>query len=217
MVEKLQPDDYSFSLDHRKPGLFDARNRKMGVLTLVFGGLIKESKVLERTIFPDRTLYSKLKLKGRDISILNFHSLTGVGYKNAKGNNFASIAEFLHTTKDLDFFCCDANEPNIDSFDINEVEFWWPKGNGKFASLIFGNNKVHHLKDPVHISPNFFEKLPVSYFTGNTPRRYDYIYISDNWITKSFKFYYEESKIASSDHAIVIGKFKEERPVYNIL
>lgn len=206
LIEGLQPDNYSYSLDYRKPGLYDGKNRKMGVLTLVFGGQIKESNVLERTIFPDRTLYSKLELNNKKVSILNFHSLTGVGYKNAKGSNFASIAEFLQKTDDLDFFCCDANEPKTDSFNLDELEFWDPKGRGKYASLIFGNNKVHKLVDPV-VSENIFKELPVSYYTAGTPRRYDYIFKASKWKTESFNFYYEDSKKASSDHAIVIGLF----------
>ena len=206
LIEGLQPDNYSYSLDYRKPGLYDGKNRKMGVLTLVFGGQIKESNVLERTIFPDRTLYSKLELNNKKVSILNFHSLTGVGYKNAKGSNFASIAEFLQKTDDLDFFCCDANEPKTDSFNLDELEFWDPKGRGKYASLIFGNNKVHKLVDPV-VSENIFKELPVSYYTAGTPRRYDYIFKASKWKTESLNFYYEDSKNASSDHSIVVGVF----------
>ena len=207
LIERLQPDNYSYSLDYRKPGLYDGKNRKMGVLTLVFGGQLVESSVLERTVFPDRTLYSKLEFDQKSVSILNFHSLTGVGYKNAKGSNFASIAEFLQKKTDLDFFCCDANEPRTDSFISDEIEFWDAKGRGKFASLIFGNNKVHHLVDPVK-TDKIFEELPVSYYTGGNPRRYDYIFKSPTWITEGFNFYYKDSIKASSDHAMVVGSFR---------
>lgn len=51
LIENLQPDAYSYSLDYRKPGLYDGKNRKLGVLTLVFGGQLVESSVLERTVF----------------------------------------------------------------------------------------------------------------------------------------------------------------------
>ena len=206
LIESLKPDNYSYSLDYRKPGLYDGKNRKMGVLTLVFGGQIKESNVLERTIFPDRTLYSKLEINNKKVSILNFHSLTGVSYKNAKGSNFASIAEFLQKTDDLDFFCCDANEPKTDSFNLDELEFWQPKGRGKYASLIFGNNSVHELTDPVK-TENIFKELPVSYYSAGIARRYDYIYKAFKWKTEGINFYYEDSKNASSDHSIVVGVF----------
>ena len=128
-----------------------------------------------------------MRIEGESVSILNFHSITGVGYKKAKGANFASIAEFLHTTTDLDFFCCDANEPQVDSFDVNDVKFW--KANRKEASLIFGKNKVHHLCDPVQTDSLLFDTLPFSYMTGKSARRYDFIYKSDRWKTMRLDFY----------------------------
>ena len=207
LIEILAPSDYAYSLDYREPGLFDGKNRRMGVLTMLFGGEIEESKVLDRCVFPDRTLYTKMRIDGESVSLLNFHSITGVSYNKAKGANFASIAEFLHEMVDLDFFCCDANEPQVDSFDVNDVKFW--NTNSRETSLIFGADKVHHLSDPVQTDFQLFETLPFSYMTGKTPRRYDFIYKSDKWKTKRFNFYYDESIEASSDHAIVVGLFNK--------
>lgn len=210
IIDSLQPTDFSYSLNYRKPGIFDGKNRMMGVLTLLFGGRILYAEVLNRSVFPDRTLFSKAIFDNKHISLLNFHSLTGVSYKKAKGSNFASIAEFLYLHKDLDFFCCDSNEPKSDSFNIDNLEFWDQKVNGKGASLIFGKTKVHNLSDPVKSSLLLFSELPASYYTGKTSRRYDYIFVSDRWETESFNFYYEESIKASSDHAMVAGIFNEK-------
>ena len=207
LIERLAPSDYAYSLDYRTPGLFDAKNRRMGVLTMLFGGVIEEAKVLDRTVFPDRTLYTKMRIGDESISLFNFHSITGVGYKKAKGANFASIAEFLHETVDLDFFCCDANEPQVDSFDMNDVKFW--KTNSKEASLIFGKDRVHHLTDPVQTDPLLFDTLPFSHITGKNKRRYDFIYRSDRWSTNRLDFYYDESIEATSDHAMVVGLFNK--------
>ncbi len=208
LIERLAPSDYAYSLDYREPGRFDGNNRKMGVLTLLFGGKVEEANVLDRSLLPDRTLYTKMRIGEESVSILNFHSITGVSYKVAKGSNFASIAEFLYEKKELDFFCCDANEPDVDSLDVNEVRFWNPNGNGMKASFIFGKGRVHHLSDPVQSVELGLEALPFSYMTGKTPRRYDFIYKSDRWITKSLNYYYNESVEASSDHAMVVGVFR---------
>ena len=205
LIERLAPTDYAYSLDHRKPGLYDAKNRRMGVMTMLFGGVIEEASVLNRTVFPDRTLYTKTRIGEESVGLLNFHSITGVGYRHAKGANFASIAEFLHETVDLDFFCCDANEPQVDSFDACEMKFWNP--NSKATSLLFGENKVHHLTDPVQTDPLFFDTLPFSHITGKNKRRYDFIYRSGRWTTKRFDYYYSESVEATSDHAMVVGVF----------
>ena len=76
LIEWLAPSDYAYSLDYRKPGLFDGKSRRMGVLTMLFGGEIEEVKVLERTVFPDRTLYTKTRIGDESVSLLNFHSIT---------------------------------------------------------------------------------------------------------------------------------------------
>lgn len=207
LIERLAPSDYAYSLDYRKPGLFDAKNRRMGVLTMLFGGVIEETKVLERTVFPERTLYTKMRMGDGSVSLLNFHSITGVGYQHAKGANFVSIAEFLHETIDLDFFCCDANEPQVDSFNANEMKFW--NLNSKATSLIFGKDKVHHLTDPVQTDLLNLETLPFTHITGKTRRRYDFIYRSGRWRTKRFDFCYDKSIEASSDHAMVVGQFNK--------
>lgn len=73
------------------------------------------------------------------------------------------------------------------------------------------NNKVHQLIDAVTSSPEIFKELPVSYYTRNIPRRYDYIYKSDKWTTKNLIFDYDNSKSASSDHAILVGDFEERQ------
>lgn len=205
IIESLNPTDYAYSLDYRKPGRFDKKNRRMGILTLAFGGKVENAKTVDRSVFPDRTLYTTILFKQIKVQILNFHSLTGVGYKKAKSSNFASIAEFLHDENNLDFFCCDANEPKVDSFEIEKLEFW-NKGKPS-VSLIFSSNKVHMLKDPVKSKRDQFDKLPYSYKTGKTFRRYDYIFKSEKWITKKITYLYDESIQASSDHAMVIGKF----------
>jgi hypothetical protein len=60
---------------------------------------------------------------GRMLSILNFHSLTGVDYKKAKFSNFATIAEYIVENPELDFFICDANEPKTDGLDDEKLAF----------------------------------------------------------------------------------------------
>jgi hypothetical protein len=144
--------------------------------------------------------------EGGNINILSFHSLTGVGYKQAKSSNFASIAEYLSETE-LDFFCCDANEPKIDHPDISKIEFWNNGDRGKFPSLIFGENKVHQLEDSYRCQNNTPDRPAVSYITGKTNRRYDMIFNSKQWRVESLQYLYQESLEASSDHALVVGKF----------
>lgn len=206
ITENLKPSDYRFSLDSRQPGKFDAKNRKLGVLTMTFGGKITNSHLIDRSVFPERTLVAEVKFSDLQIKVLNFHSLTGVGYKAGKSSNFATIAEYLNEN-DIDFFCCDANEPRTDSFDIEKLEFWDNGDKGKYPSLIFGKNKAHNLNDSLYSIKEGFQELPVSYKTGPTFRRYDFIFNSENWIVDSLDYLYDLSRKATSDHALVIGKY----------
>lgn len=208
LVNILKPTDYSFSLDIRPPGKFDGKNRKLGVLTMTFGGKIIDSHLVARSVFPERTLVTKIKYSNnQNINILNFHSLTGVGYKKSKASNFASIAEYLEKNN-LDFFCCDANEPKTDSFQIENLEFWDNGNKGKYPSLIFGVNKVHDLDDSVYSIVDKTTELPISYKTGKTFRRYDLIFKSKKWAVKKLEYMYKEGIEATSDHALVKGKYK---------
>jgi len=210
----LKKSDKAYSLDLRKPGRYEGRNRAMGVATFAFGGKIVQHDLVHRSVFPERTLFSTIQFKKRKISVLNFHSLTGVDYKKAKSSNFASIADFIAEKGfTLDFFTCDANEPQIDSLDDNKVEFANNRDKGFNASLIFGKNKVHALCDAykIHIQKSKLRirtnPLATSHVTGGNHRRYDFIYCSNKWDVKNVSYPYKESVRASSDHSIVIGDF----------
>lgn len=215
LISILQPQSSAYSLELRKPGLYDGKNRKMGVATYVFGGDILKSEVLSRSIFPDRTLFCSINFENRIVSILNFHSLTGVDYKKAKSSNFASIAEYIINKEDnLDFFVCDANEPKIDSSDDDKIEFFDNKDKGLNAGLIFGKNKVHKLNDAYkkYINENGLQAdtipLAVSYvISKKLNKRYDHMYSSKSWMVNNVRYPYQDSIDASSDHSSVIGDF----------
>lgn len=206
IVKALHQTDYAFSLNIRRPGRFDGKNRKLGLLTMSFGGKITEFHLIERSLFPERTLFTSIKFGGEEIHILSFHSLTGVGYKRGKSSQFASIAEYLYDNK-VDFFCCDANEPSNDSFEISELEFWDNGDKGKYPSLLFGEEKVHRLEDSLYSVKDRLTELPISHRTGKTLRRYDFIYKSRDWKVEKLEYDYDGGVEATSDHALVIGNY----------
>jgi hypothetical protein len=213
IVSILNPDGVAYSLELRKAGKFEGKNRRMGIATYVFGGELVNHELVARSTFPERTLYSTIGFGGKDISILNFHSLAGLDYKKAKSSNFASLADFIDGNY-MDFFTCDANEPKVDSMNDDEIEFFDNKVNGGKASLLFGKDKAHSLNDALkihivntgvvgHLSP-----LAVSHVISRRfKRRYDHIYCSEKWKIKDIQYPYEESIEASSDHSAVIGDF----------
>jgi len=210
----LKPLSSAFSLDLREPGKYEGKNRSLGVATLSFGIELCSFELLNRSVFPERTLFSKLKYLDCSLFVLNYHSLTGVDYKKAKSSNFATIADFMEQNDNiLDFACFDANEPEIDSMNVDELKFWDNRDKGYNAGLILGKNKVHCLEDSyvrflkmknVHIETN---PLTTSHKTGENMRRYDYILSSKKWSPCYIDYPYESSLIASSDHSIVVGDF----------
>ena len=215
-LEKSLTDNAAFSLDYRIPGVYEGRNRKMGVATLLFGGSIERASLLDRSVFPERTLITEVKMGERIVRNFAFHSLTGVDYKKAKSSNFASIATFLASNGDIDFFSCDANEPKKDSIHDGQLEFYDNRDKGRNASLLFGKDKVHGLTDSYkECSKRTVRNLSdgFTYITGKVRRRYDHVYHNPKWKVVFAESLYQESTEASSDHAMVICDYsmKNER------
>ncbi len=212
LQETLQPGGAGFSLQYRRPGRYEGRNRQMGVATFTFGGTLAGQALVSRSVFPERTLVTSASFEEVSIKCLNFHSLTGVDYKKAKSSNFATLADFL-ADADLDFFACDANEPESDGLLGDQMKFFDNRDKGRCAAMIFGASPVHNLKDALKTRLRTQNKtvntvpLAVSHITGGKARRYDHIYHSDLWSVKNVSYQYDAGISASSDHAIVIADF----------
>lgn len=208
LKEKVS-DMAAFSLDLRKPGMYEGKNRKMGIATLVIGGEISTTELLDNTVFPERSLLTKIMFGNKNIMNLTFHSLTGVDYRKAKSSNFASIASYL-SLNTIDLFTCDANEPKVDSFDDDLIECFNNCDKGDKAGLLFGKNRIHDFIDSYKYyakSNNFELHTGYSYITGKNFKRYDCIYGNKKWIIEDSKCYYEESINASSDHGMVVTDY----------
>ncbi len=208
----LSPSDSAFSLDFRAPGYHEGKNRALGVATFLFDGKIEKSRILERSLFPERTLFVEARFGDVSIKSLNFHSLTGVGYKHGKASNFASIADFMAENK-MDFFSCDANEPMVDSIEIGDVRFFDNGDNGRCAALLFGSDRIHALDDVWRrfalTQGDFPGTPPISYIINQkVKKRYDFIYSTSQFSTMEVQYLLEVSLLATSDHALVIADFE---------
>jgi hypothetical protein len=216
-IEKNIDYNLYYSLNLRKPGKYDAKNRKLGVLIGLSKNLeVKKCNLVKRSLFPERTLFVSFKYNKREVSMLGFHSLTGVDYKKAKSAQFYSIVEFIEKNN-LDFLCFDANEPKKDTYNIKDIEFFDQKGDkGKAVSLILGENKIHKLNDSFRLSitknkEKYFKRSPLEtsfIVTGGIEKRYDYIFSNYSWKITSLEYLYKEAILAGSDYALVLGDFK---------
>ena len=221
LVDFLNPRSSCFSLDLRRPGNNEGKERGTGIAVLGFGLPIVSFELMDRAVFPEQTLFVLLSGAFGRIRVAAFHSLTGVGYLKAKASNFASIADYLQLHgAELDFLCFDANEPRQDSMDVDKVVFSTrDKGLVKRMALIMGSQKVHDLSDSyVEYLRSRGEvvtrdPLAVSYKTGTSKKkqvekRYDYIMQSRRWRVTNCEYPYDESIAASSDHSAVIADFE---------
>lgn len=209
---QLSASDSVFSLNYREPGPYEGKNRALGVATFLFGGMIHDSFLLNRTLFPERTMLVDAVFDACKIRAINFHSLTGVGYKHGKASNFASIADYM-AEGNVDIFSCDANEPMVDDIDVNKVVFFDNGDKGRCASLIFGKDKVHQMEDVWRAyqkaNGDLSVQYPVSYIINSkVHKRYDFIYASSKFHPMNVEYQLEESVKASSDHAMVIADLK---------
>lgn len=222
--------ELAYSLDFRQPGAFDGINRKMGCLIGGMGELRASNPgVLARTPFPDRTAFSDLLLDEWLLKCLCFHSLTGVGYKQAKTAQFIGVAEYLHQYRGQPFICCfDANEPEIDHVEMQKMKYFNQDGDqGRGAEMILGPKPVHRMKDAYRIwldmhpelladlkqkqadmdsSQLRYLPLAVSHLvSGKYPKRYDYIFVSEHFRVIHAEYRLEEAIRAGSDHAMVVA------------
>ncbi len=211
----LAADSVLYSLHLRPRGKHEGRNRALGVAVFGFNLTTVSCSLVDRSVFPERTLDVTFYLNQESIRILNFHSLTGVDYKKAKSSNFASLADHLQSNPDIDFMCFDANEPRIDSLLAEKREFYDNRDRGVKAALLMGAKPSHNLHDALvqymlsHGETEDKNPLAKSFITGKTSRRYDHVYAHTSWQVESIEYRYDDAIRYTSDHAVVIGLFSK--------
>lgn len=208
-----------YSLYYRKPGLYDTKSRKLGIMILISKSMtIKYANVLERTLLPDRTLYVEAEYQGNLLKILGLHSITGCQHGKAKEIQFYSFAEAVDEIHP-DIVGIDANEPQIDHFDLSQMKFFdnYNKGNG--CKTFFERLDAQALVDSyiVHYNPVNYEKgkpLITSHIIkrGNKEVRYDFLFINTSKFDVLNSYYcLSDSLKAGSDHAAILSKLDKRR------
>ena len=203
----------AYSLDIRRPGTHEGGNRQLGVMVLASSHFqIEKKEVLDRNIFPERSLSCKLDYNGDPITVLGIHSITGCGYKRAKTAQFLSLADYVASEK-YDVIFIDANEPDIEGLEQKDnVYFSQINDNGIGARTFFDTLEKHNYfdcyRDICHIK-NYVRGKPltISHIIQNSKkeRRYDFLFRKDNWKTVSAKYDYDNAVAAGSDHASILA------------
>lgn len=203
-----------YSLSYRIPSKYDTDSRKLGVAILISKDIVvKNAKVLDRTLMPDRTLMIDATFNNIPLRVLGLHSITGCQYKKVKEIQYFSFAEAIDTYKP-DIVGIDANEPQIDYYDISQMQFFdnYQKGNG--CKTFFETLEQNALVDAFVKDYDKSKFVEGEYLTtshiikrGNKKVRYDFLFIN----RKKFSDYlceyeYEGAVCVGSDHAVIIAK-----------
>ncbi len=199
-----------YSLIHRPPSKFDTKSRDLGVVIMTSKDIeIISAKVLDRCLLPDRTLLVEAKYNDKILKVMGLHSITGCDHKKAKSIQFYSFAEAIDTYKP-DVVGIDANEPEVDCYNIDGMVFFDNKDKGKgaktFFETIYENGLVDSLAKKYNIE-NFEngEPLTVSHkVSGKYNKRYDFVFLNSVVFEEyNTEYDFENSKNAGSDHAII--------------
>ncbi len=210
--EQLQSEYHLFySLNYRKPSKFDSDARKLGVLIIIHKSFqVEDSGVIERSPFPDRTMYIDFVHDNKNIKVLALHSLTGCGYYRTKSVQYDSFTEFIDNFQP-DIIGIDANEPQIDHYDIKQMQFF---DNGPGAKHFF--DKI----DEISLVDSFVKHNNITVCENGVPLtkshnirrkgavRYDFIFIKNRFEINSMNYYYDDAINAGSDHALLICSLK---------
>lgn len=198
-----------YSLEYRKPSKFDSDARKLGVLILVSKCFkIVEAGVIERSPFPDRTVYVTLQKDETIIKLLALHSLTGCGYYRSKSVQYDSFAEFIDTYRP-DIIGIDANEPQVDHYDIGQMKFF---DNGPGAKHFFDEMVDIGLTDAFvrfNGTEGYKDGLPLTKSHSIRRKgavRYDFLFVRNTYNVNALAYNYDEAIAAGSDHAIIVGE-----------
>ena len=147
------------------------------------------------------------------LRVLGLHSITGCQHGKAKEIQYFSFAEAIDTYKP-DIVGIDANEPQIDHYDVGRMKFFDNHQNGNGCKSFFEAMAQNDLSDAFvkdYDRSKFVdgECLTTSHVIkrGNKKVRYDFLFINEQKIDDySCEYKYDEAISAGSDHAVIIIK-----------
>ena len=201
-----------YSLSYRIPGKYDTDSRKLGVAILTSKDItVKKVGVLDRALMPDRTLMVDTVYKNTPLRILGLHSITGCQHGKAKEIQYFSFAEAIDTYKP-DIVGIDANEPQIDHYDIRQMNFFDNHQKGLGCKSFFESMSQNNLVDAFvkEFDKSSFmtgEPLATSHIIkrGNKRVRYDFLFINEEKFSDYLcEYKYDEAIRAGSDHAVIL-------------
>ena len=201
-----------YSLNYRIPGKFDTNSRKLGIAIITSRNfIVKNAQVLGRSIMPDRTLMVDIECGRQRLRILGLHSITGSQHGKAKEIQYYSFAEAISEYRP-DIVGIDANEPQLDHYDVFKMEFFdnYNKGNGCktfFTTMVDNTLEDAYVKNYDRTKFVKGEYLTTSHIIqqGRKKVRYDFLFVNkEKFNDYNCVYDYNQAINAGSDHAAII-------------
>ena len=171
---------------------------------------LKNLKLLDRNVFPERTLNGVLENGAQPLNIVGVHSLAGCSYKEAKAVQFFTLSDYV-SEKVFDILFIDANEPNIEGLKQKDnIYFLQPASRDKGARTFFDaleNYKYFDCLRDVFDKRNYIYGNPLAVWhkirNSKQEKRYDFLFRKDSLKTVSIEYDFERSIESGGDHALV--------------
>jgi endonuclease/exonuclease/phosphatase family metal-dependent hydrolase len=185
---------------------------------------------------PEKMLVAEVELAGRRVTVASYHAAPGVTHQQVKPRQAVAFARWLCEVNGPVIFGADTNTPETDHPDFALTRCHWHTGHPKLdpgelgEDALTGPDRLHPLTDCLRL---WFEANPeeldvvrlerpdgplaISHRTGKTkarlgnPRRFDSIWISDDFEVTSVDYDYDAAISAGTDHALVTAQLRWSR------
>jgi hypothetical protein len=179
---------------------------------------------------PERMVYAAVATPIGQLMLASYHAPPGVSWGHVKVQHAQSLLAWVNTTPGPVVVGADANTPEVDHPDRDQVRTHWHTGRRRLGGqtgddVMFGGRPEHQLDDAyrrwVDEHPEELEQiraerpagpLATSHRTGKRrdsrgfPRRFDALWIGPEIEVASIDYLYEAGIAAGSDHALVVAE-----------
>lgn len=228
VCERAGLDWFRLAVDIREPEASDTRVRQTGVAVAGSGDPPASAVIIEGVPLPERTLSVVANLDGSDVNVSSYHAPPGVSWFEKKPQQAVAFARWLTELGGLVVLGADANTPEVDHPDFESVRTHWHSGDKHLKGapgddLLWASSKVHGLDDAFRLwlrqNPDALAEilearplgpLAITHRTGKrklspgTPRRFDSVWVSNDFSVVGVDHPYERSIQAGSDHSAVV-------------
>ena len=179
----------------------------------------------------EKVLIADVIADGQRMTTASYHAPAGVTHHQVKPRQAAAFARWLADQTGPVLFGADTNTPEIDHPDFAQTRTHWHTGHRKLdpgelgEDALTGPARIHHLDDclrlwltehPDELARITAERptgpLAVSHRTGKrrdnpgTPRRFDSIWVSSDFVVTDVSYDYQGAVDAGSDHGLVVAR-----------